>query len=186
MWWSATLHLPIASACRLSSNEVTLSNLNNGLSGLYNLLKHKERLSTKPGIQNIGPQLTGPRKPSDKWLSGMRMNDRKENWKLWGHTTSYRACCEVPDSKEPRGTAYCTWSFMPERENQCNCGKCGKSVYASWPEWWEPWAVGGGYSSSSVRCWRQETTSRIKTLWHTKSSMLFNWEGSMEKNGISN
>jgi hypothetical protein len=34
----------IASACRLSTNKVTLSGLNNDLLGLYHSLKHKKRL----------------------------------------------------------------------------------------------------------------------------------------------
>jgi hypothetical protein len=72
---------PLASAYRLSTSNITVSDFNRDLPGLDRLLKHKEMLRKlwhKPGIQRVIRQLTGSQRPSDEWSGERHLNGGKQ------------------------------------------------------------------------------------------------------------
>jgi hypothetical protein len=93
--------------------------------------------------------------------------------KLWSHTSSNTAYCEIPHKEGSiKVTYYNSWSFRPcilsDRRNQRNCKLLRKPVHLTRIVWHRPWTTGGGSSPSSADYRRRKSLSYISTMRRLK------------------
>jgi hypothetical protein len=160
----------MASAYRLSTSKITLSDLNTNQPGLASLLKHEWRL------RKLWQVTQDPAcKTAVNWVTKTiwQMTHRKalERWEinigncevtpqaLWSIAKSIMKRDGPKEPTAVHGPLGITLS--PEREGQCDCGLFRKQFHISWSVWQKPWATGEDLESKlclhlqMTPCWEK-------------------------------